>query len=438
MCYKTKIFEKNSEIVKIQGKNYSEIFFSIKNVLVKIRKDMTKDTELNQEMNSPKKVKKQLNLRLSYIQMEKSNAFFKNYILSVDGKCLDIIMEHRYLMNHFAFIIYFSKAFLTFNCDFHQKFLLSKLVSKKFEKQKLIIIGNGYDIIGYKKKSNLIINLLSENEINNIMIKEGDIVTSEIELLNDFLFINSYLYSIKLRKIIIYMFMSSFLLTWPIFYYFIITDFSNFLLLEDFQIIFKDTFMNVIPIFLYFFFGETFNPKIIEIFPEILKSDRYSEHKIIFHFLDEILVQSFFVSIFIFLISFFTLSYDIGNFHTFSRIGTEIYLINTILIFLNFSNEVAIFLSLKNIISYLIFGFTFFIGLLISYSLSKNLFASDSIIVKSIYIITHSDNLLDFLFILTVTILFKYILLIFRPFLSKTLYYEIYDDLKGEKHNLFF
>jgi hypothetical protein len=144
--------------------------------------------------------------------MVSSNNFLMKYILLLNGLSFSKILKDSYLFHHFIFLLHFSHSSLIYDMTVLQKSRFAKLISKKFGNDKLMVIGSGYDILALRKYTSLLINIYPPKNKANLLVLDGDLICTDFDVLNSFLFVDCFIYSMKLNKIILYIFYSSFIL----------------------------------------------------------------------------------------------------------------------------------------------------------------------------------------------------------------------------------
>lgn len=215
LCFQTRVFNASYDIIKINGETSNDLFLSIRNVLTRIRKDILKESDMEFESGSLSRLDKQIkhHRRLTKnTPIACSTNFLLKYILLLNGSSFSKILKDSYLFNHFIFLLHFSHSTLIFDMTVLQKSRFAKLISKKFGIDKLMVIGSGYDILALRKYTSLLINIYPPKNKGSLLVLDGDLICTDFDVLNSFLFVDCFIYSMKLNKIILYIFYSSFIL----------------------------------------------------------------------------------------------------------------------------------------------------------------------------------------------------------------------------------
>ncbi|CAD8156400.1 unnamed protein product [Paramecium octaurelia] len=102
-CIKNNVLHNETITYIFQSSSRDDILYQIRQII----------SSLSQE--DPKKSSNQLNRRNAQIQTDKIK--INNNALIIDGNVLDLILNDKYLNNHFGFIIHFNKIIIVYNMN---------------------------------------------------------------------------------------------------------------------------------------------------------------------------------------------------------------------------------------------------------------------------------------------------------------------------------
>ncbi|CAD8160631.1 unnamed protein product [Paramecium pentaurelia] len=114
-CIKNSVLHNETITYIFQSSSRDDILYQIRQII----------SSLSQE--DPKKSSNQLNRRNAQVQTDKIK--INNNALIIDGNVLDLILNDKYLNNHFGFIIHFNKIIIVYNMNNNLKQKLLNFVT---------------------------------------------------------------------------------------------------------------------------------------------------------------------------------------------------------------------------------------------------------------------------------------------------------------------
>ena len=390
--------------------------------MTRIRKDILKEGDIEFESGSLNRLDKHRRLTKNNQTVSPTHFLFR-YILLLNGSSFSKILKDSYLFHHFIFLLHFSHSALIFDMTVLQKSRFAKLISKKFGIDKLMVIGSGYDILALRKYTNLLINIYPPKNKGSLLVLDGDLICTDFDVLNSFLFVDCFIYSIKLNQIILYIFYSSYILGnyyinkiiyeflgWPIFFHWIFNNFSSVLFQENIEFIFKDSLLCVSSIAIFFYFGNHYRPILLVYFPEIAIEEKLRSKKILIIFLLEIVLRTFVESLFVYILIFYCDSYDekARGTSSFSKTFCDIYTVDIFWIYLYFLNDMKR-TFLAHAMAFISFSFFFIFTHAISHFSEMTLF-KNSIIMQFFENFSNVESTLNFLLVFSNLLAVNYLI----------------------------
>lgn len=330
MAYRTKILDKSSEVVDLKMTSINSGMIIFNNLFGKIKNKI-----INAKVPVPNSAMTPI-IKRPQTQIAFHEKEWKDFTFLIDGDSLNILVSDSYLLEHFKFLLGFCKGFLGYEMTQSQKKLFFSLLKDSFPNEMILGVGHNYTDFPMIFESNIGVLIRKCDDKSCLMIEEGDIICEEIELLSDLIFVRSKTIIEKFEVILDFIFYCSYLYSNPISFYFFSSNFLSFFDYDHIQGIFKNLFIPICPLLLYLLNSEDKNEVILSNAPLIYEEKKYRLKKIVQLFFIKIVIRSLIDSTLIYIMFLFNEILESGTMNSFFICVTEVFYANTVFVYMYF------------------------------------------------------------------------------------------------------